>query len=157
MDVAQSDYFFSNLKKQNKNLEQSLVICLFFQSRHFKSLKFYCLSFNTIFSVHYTYAMAKQRLQSSLRSGQESWGSNCGSGQEKGKLSKLTSKKKQNKTNKQTNKIKTKTKRLAPSTPEHESETTASSSSLSKAAAASINIHLCKHLSKYDLDIGRPS
>ena len=48
----------------------------FFQShRPFKSLKFDCLSFNPIFSVHYAYAMAKQRLErreSSFRSGQES-------------------------------------------------------------------------------------
>ena len=46
-------YIFQQIKKFNKNLEQSL----------FKSLKFDCLSFNPIFSVHYTYVMAKQRLQ----------------------------------------------------------------------------------------------
>jgi hypothetical protein len=50
----------------------------FFQShRPFKSLKFDCLSFNPICSVHYAYAMVKQRLQrreSSFRSGQESGG-----------------------------------------------------------------------------------
>ena len=62
-------YILSKREKLKINLEQSLLICQFFQSRLFKSVKFDCLY------AHYAYAMAKHRLyrrESSFKSGQKS-------------------------------------------------------------------------------------
>ena len=70
-------YILSKPKKLKINLEQSLVICQFFQSRLYKSLKFDCLH------AHYAYTMAKHRLHrrvSSFRSGQKSGAEEEGGG-----------------------------------------------------------------------------
>jgi len=45
-------YIFSKLKNLIKISSNSLVICLFVSITLFKSLKFDCLSFSPIFSVH---------------------------------------------------------------------------------------------------------